>query len=36
MNGTISTHPIMIHVVKSTNYESVTQCVCPPVTSSHF
>jgi len=34
MNATISTHPIMIYVVKSTNYESHCYAVCLP--SCHF
>ena len=34
MNATFSTHPIMIYVVKSTNYESHCYAVCLP--SCHF
>ena len=34
MNATFPTHPIMIYVVKSTNYEYHCYAVCPP--SCHF
>ena len=34
MNATFSTHPIMIYVVKSTNYESQCYAICLP--SCHF
>jgi len=34
MNATFSTHPIMIYVVKSTNYESQCYAMCLP--SCHF